>query len=154
MSPKAKPIPDGYHSVTPYLIVRGAAKALDFYKQALGAEELSRFIEPGGKVGHAEIRIGDSSIMLADEYPEIGFKSPKSYGGTPVSIMLYVDDVDARVQRAISAGMQVQRPVQDQFYGDRTGTLEDPFGHVWHIGTHIEDLSPEEMHARAAQAHG
>ncbi len=150
---KVKPIPDGYHTVTPYLIIKGAAKALDFYKKAFGAEELFRMDMGGGMIGHAEIKIGDSPIMLADEHPDMGYKSPKSYGGTPVSIALYVNDVDALAKQAIAAGAKVLRPVQNQFYGDRSGTFEDPFGHVWTIGTHIEDVSPEEMKKRAAAAH-
>jgi PhnB protein len=149
-----KAIPDGFRTVTPYLIVDGAAKALEFYVRAFGAEETFRFPTPDGKIGHAEIRIGDSMVMLADEYPGIGYKSPQAYGGTPVSICLYVADVDKLFARAIAAGARVQRPVQDQFYGDRTGTLIDPFGHVWSISTHKEDVSPEEMQRRAKSAHG
>jgi len=149
-----KPIPDGYHTVTPYLIVRGGAKAIDFYKQAFGAEELYRLDMGGGKLGHAEIKIGDSPIMLADEHPEMGYKSPQAYGGTPVSICLYVPDVDKSAERAIKAGAKVLRPVRDEFYGDRTGTFGDPFGHVWTIATHKEDLSPEEIGKRAAALHG
>ena len=144
-----KPIPDGYHSVTPYLIIKGAADAIEFYKKAFGASELFRFAGPEGKIGHAEIKIGDSPIMLADEYPEIGYKSPQSLGGSPVSIMIYVEDVDTIFDRAITAGGKVQQPVKDQFYGDRLGTLEDPFGHVWHVSTHKEDVSVEEMERRA-----
>jgi PhnB protein len=144
-----KPIPDGYHTVTRYLIVKYAASALDFYKEAFGAEETLRMAGPGGKVMHAEIKIGDSSIMMADEFPEMGARSPQSYGGTPVSLALYVEDVDARVSQAIAAGAKVLRPVADQFYGDRTGTLEDPFGHVWTIATHTEDVSSEEMRKRS-----
>jgi PhnB protein len=140
------PIPPGYSSVTPYLIVRGAAKAIDFYKRAFGAVELFRFDGPDGTLGHAEIKIGNSPIMLADgmsDYPD-----PLTLGGTGVSFMLYVPDVDAAFARAIAAGATVKRPVADQFYGDRTGTLADPFGHVWSIGTHVEDVSPEEMDRR------
>jgi PhnB protein len=143
-----KPIPDGYHSVTPYLIISGAAAAIDYYKQAFGASELMRMPAPGGKIGHAEIKIGDSPIMLADEHPEMGYKSPQTLGGSPVSIMIYVTDVDTVFDRAIAAGGKVQRPVKDQFYGDRMGTLEDPFGHIWHVTTHTEDVSPEEMKQR------
>jgi PhnB protein len=146
----AKHIPAGYHSVTPYLIVKGAAGAIDFYKKAFGAAEQMRFPGPGGKIGHAEIKIGDSVVMLADEHPEMGFRSPQSMGGTPVSIMLYIEDVDKVVERAVKAGAKLERPVMDQFYGDRNGTILDPFGHVWTISTHIEDVSPEEMARRAA----
>jgi len=144
-----KPIPDGYHSVTPYLIINGATAALDYYTKAFGAIELFRMPAPEGKIGHAEIKIGDSPIMLADEFPEMGYKSPKSLGGSPVSIMIYVDDVDTVFKQAIAAGGKEQRPVKDQFYGDRSGTLEDPFGHVWHVATHKEDVSAEEMERRA-----
>jgi PhnB protein len=143
-----KAIPDGYHAVTPYLIVQGAAAALDFYKRALGATEVMRMEGPGGKVMHAEIRLGDSIVMLADEFPDMGHKSPLALGGSPVGIALYVQDVDAVFARALAAGATVQRPVKDQFYGDRSGTLKDPFGHVWTIGTHKEDVPPEEMHRR------
>jgi PhnB protein len=145
-----EPIPDGYHTVTPYLIVKDAASALAFYKKAFGATELMRFPAPGGKVGHAEIRIGDSPIMLADEFPEIGVKSPHTLGGIAASILLYVEDVDARFKQAIAAGATVAKPVQDQFYGDRSGTLTDPFGQQWTIATHKEDVSLEEMHKRMA----
>jgi PhnB protein len=143
-----KPIPDNYRTVTPYLIVNDAARALDFYKQALGATERMRLDGPGGKVGHAEIELGDSVIMLADEFPEMGARSPQSLGGSPVSLLLYVEDVDARVARAVAAGATLLRPVKDQFYGDRSGTLADPFGHTWTIATHTEDVSPEEMNRR------
>jgi PhnB protein len=143
-----KAVPQGYHTVTPYLIVNDGVRALDFYKKAFGAVELMRFDVPGGKIGHAEIKIGDSPIMLADEHPEMGYKSPKGLGGTPVSICLYVDDVDSKAAQAVAAGAKVQRPVKDQFYGDRSGTFEDPFGHVWTISTHKEDVSPQEMHRR------
>ena len=151
---KVKPIPDGYHSVTPYLIIKGAADAIEFYKKAFGATELFR-MDHEGKVGHAELKIGDSPIMLADESTEMGYKSPTTLGGTPVSIMIYVDDVDTIFKQAIGAGGKEQKAVQDQFYGDRSGTLKDPFGHVWHVATHVEDVSPEEMEKRmAAGAHG
>ncbi|MGZ8848037.1 MAG: VOC family protein [Pyrinomonadaceae bacterium] len=151
-----KTIPDGYHSVTPYLIITGAAEAIDYYKKAFGATELFRMPAPGGKIGHAEIKIGDSPIMLADEFPEMGYgyKSPQTLGGSPVSIMIYVEDVDTVFDQAVAAGGKVQRPVKDQFYGDRTGTLEDPFGHVWHVATHKEDVSAEEMERRAKAAGG
>jgi PhnB protein len=149
-----KPIPDGYHSVTPYLIIKGAADAIEFYKKAFGATELFR-MDHQGKVGHAEIKIGDSPIMLADEYPEMGYKSPKTLGGTPVSIMIYVEDVDTVYNQAIKSGGVEQKPLQDQFYGDRSGTLTDPFGHVWTVATHKEDVTPEEIDKRmAASGHG
>jgi PhnB protein len=144
----AKPIPDGYHTATPYLIVQGAASAIDFYKNAFGATELMRLADPSGKVGHAEIKIGDSPIMLADEFPEMGIRGPQSFGGSPVSLCLYVEDVDARVGQAIAAGARVLRPLQDQFYGDRSATLTDPFGHTWTLATHKEDVSPEEIQRR------
>ena len=149
-----KPIPEGYHTVTPYLIIRGAAEAIEFYKQAFAATEVMRLPAPGGKLGHAEIQIGDSRIMLADEVPEMGFQSPTALGGTAVSICLYVEDVDALFQQALDAGGKEQRPVQDQFYGDRSGTLEDPFGHVWTIATHKEDLTPEEIEKRMLEMQG
>jgi len=144
----AKAIPDGYHSVTPYLIINGASEAIAYYQKAFGATELFRMPAPEGKIGHAEIKIGDSPIMLADEYPEMGYKSPRTLGGSPVSIMIYVEDVDTVFDQAIAAGGKAQRPVKDQFYGDRSGTLEDPFGHVWHVATHKEDVTPEEMEKR------
>jgi PhnB protein len=149
-----KPVPDGYHSVTPYLIVNDAAKAIEYYQKAFGATELFRFPTPDGKVGHAEIKIGDSPIMLADEYPQMGYQSPQTLGGSPVSIMIYTDDVDSVFDRAVAAGGKVKQPVKDQFYGDRLGTLTDPFGHVWHVSTHKEDVSVEEMQRRAQAAHG
>ena len=145
----AKPIPDGYHTATPYLIVQNAAAAIEFYKRAFGATELMRLTDPRGKVGHAEIKIGDSPIMLADEMPEMGFRSPQSIGGAGISLLLYVEDVDTRFRQATGAGAKVLRPVQDQFYGDRSGTLEDPFGHVWTLATHTEDVSMEEINRRA-----
>jgi PhnB protein len=154
MTRNVKPIPEGYHSVTPYLIIKNAAEAIEFYKKALGATELFRMDQPDGKIGHAEIKIGDSPIMLSDEFPEMGHRGPQSLGGSPVSLMLYVEDVDAVVDRAITAGAKLDRPVEDKFYGDRTGSLTDPFGHIWHIGTHKEDVSPEEMEKRAAAAAG
>jgi PhnB protein len=147
-----KPIPEGYHSVTPHLIIRGAAEAIDFYKKAFGATELFRFPAPDGKIGHAEIKIGDSPIMLADEYPDMGYKSPQTLGGSPVSLMIYVDDVDTVFDRAVAAGAKTREAVSDKFYGDRIGTLEDPFGHVWHVSTHKEDVSAEEMERRAKAA--
>jgi len=151
---QVKPIPEGYHSMTPYLCVKGAADAIEFYKKAFGAKELLRMPAPGGKVGHAEIQIGDSRVMLADEFPEMGFVSPQSVGGTPVMMHLYVEDVDATVPKAVAAGAKVTREVADQFYGDRGGQVEDPFGHKWYVATHKEDLSPEEINRRAAKAMG
>jgi PhnB protein len=147
-----KPIPDGYHSVTPYLAVKQAADAIEFYKRAFGAKERMRLRAPGGKVGHAELEIGDSVVMIADEYPEMDFRSPDHYGGSAVSLHLYVKDVDAAFRRATEAGAKPLRSVQNQFYGDRTGTISDPFGHVWHLATHREDLSPEEIDKRAQAA--
>ena len=147
-----KPIPEGYHSVTPYLIIKGAADAIEFYKKAFGATELFRFPAPDGKIGHAEIKIGDSPIMLADEFAETGYKGPRALGGSPVSLMIYLEDVDTVFNRAVEAGASVKEAVQDKFYGDRTGTLTDPFGHVWHVSTHKEDVSMEEMEERAKQA--
>ena len=146
MAVKAKP--DGYHSVAPYLIVRGGAAAIDYYKKALGAEELFRMPGPGGTIGHAEIRIGDSIVMLADEPPGGEWRSPQSLGGSPVGLLIYVEDVDTRFNQALAAGGKVIKPLADQFYGDRSGTLQDPFGHQWTIATHVEDLSPEEMKRR------
>jgi PhnB protein len=147
-----KPIPEGYHSVTPYLIISGASDAIEFYKKAFGAAELFRFPAPDGKIGHAEIKIGDSPIMLADEYPAMGYKGPQSLGGSPITLMIYVEDVDNVFNRAVDAGATVKEAVQDKFYGDRTGTLTDPFGHVWHISTHQEDVSMEELERRAKTA--
>ena len=143
-------IPSGYSGVTAYLIVRGAARALDFYKRAFGAIELMRFPGPGGVIGHAEIKIGDGVVLLADEMPDTPHRSPEALGGTPVSLMFYVADVDRRFAQAVSARATVQRKVMDQFYGDRSGTLVDPFGHVWTIAMHVEDVSPEEMKRRMA----
>ena len=151
---KVKPIPEGYHSVTPYLCCRDAASAIEFYKSAFGATEVMRMGAPDGKVGHAEIRIGDSRVMLADEFPEMGFLSPQSVGGSPVMLHLYVEDVDATVPKAVAAGAKITRPVEDQFYGDRGGQLEDPFGHKWYVSTRKEDLSPEEVKKRMAAMSG
>jgi PhnB protein len=145
-----KPIPDGYHTITPYLFVDSAAKALEFYKKAFNAQELVRMDGPGGAVMHAEIQIGDSRLMLSDANPDMGSNSPKKLGGSPVSILLYVDDVDAWAKRAQDAGIKVVRPVENQFYGDRAGTFEDPFGHQWDIHTNIEEVSPDEMEKRMA----
>ena len=145
-----KPVPDGYHSVTPYLVVKGAARAIDFYVRAFGAVELMRMPAPGGRIGHAELRIGDSPVMLADENPEVGARSPETVGGSPVGLMLYVPDVDATVERAVAAGAHLTRPVANQFYGDRSGGVTDPFGHVWFVATHVEDVPPEELERRRA----
>jgi PhnB protein len=145
-----KPIPEGYHSLTPYLIIDGAAEAMEFYKKAFGAVELFR-MEHEGKVGHAEMKVGDSPFMLGDENPL--YKGPKALGGTPVSLMIYVDDVDTIYPQAIAAGGIEVKPLQDQFYGDRSGTLTDPFGHVWTIATHKEDVTPEEIEKRLAAMH-
>jgi len=147
-----KPIPDGYHSVTPYLCVRRAAQAIEFYKKAFLATERMRIAQPDGRVGHAELQVGDSVIMLSDEFPEIGARSPQSLGGSPVSIHLYVEDADAIFSQAVAAGAKIKRPIADQFYGDRLGGVEDPFGHTWWISTHKEDLSPQEIERRAALA--
>jgi PhnB protein len=148
----AKHTPEGYHTATPYLIVKGGVQALDFYKKAFGATEIMRMPRPDGKIGHAEIRIGDSRIMLADEFPEMDARSPKSLGGSPVGLYLYVEDVDATFNQAVALGATVQKPVADQFYGDRSGGIVDPFGHVWYIATHTEDVSPEELQKRAVAA--
>ena len=148
-STKVEPTPKGYEGATPYLIIKGAAKALDFYKKGFGAIEEMRVPGPAGKVGHAEIKIGGARIMLADEFPEMGAKSPQTIGGTPVSIMIYVEDVDSFTRQAITAGAKVLQAVENKFYGDRTGCLEDPFGHQWHFSTHVEDVPPDEMTKRA-----
>lgn len=154
MSDKVKPIPEGYGSVTPYLIVNGAARAIEFYREAFGAVETFRMEGPDGRVGHAEIRIGDSHVMLADEHPERGARGPQTFGGSPISLVLYVEDVDAVVNRAVEAGAKLTRPVANQFYGDRTGGVEDPFGHAWYVATHVEDVPEEEMRKRAAAHQG
>ena len=143
------PVPDGYHSVTPYLIIKGASRAIDFYKNSFGAQEIMRFPGPNGTIGHAELRIGDSVIMLADEQ-QAQFRGPESYGGSPVSLMIYVPDVDKTFKQAVANGAKEIRAVQDQFYGDRSGNLVDPFGHVWTVATHVEDVSAEEMQRRMA----
>lgn len=145
-----QPIPEGYHSVTPYLIVHDAAGAIDFYQRAFGAVEVLRLPGPAGKVGHAEIRIGNSHVMLADEHLERGARSARTIGGSPVSLLVYVEDVDAQFARAVAAGAKVTRPVENQFYGDRSGGVEDPFGYTWYLATHIEDVSSEEMQRRMA----
>jgi len=144
----AKPIPDGYHSVTPYLIIQGATQAIEFYKKAFGAKELFRMATPDGGIGHAEMMIGNSPIMLADECPPMGYRGPQALGGTPVSLLIYVENVDARFPQAVAAGCKVVKPLQDQFYGDRSGTVTDPYGHVWTIATHKEDVPPEELNRR------
>jgi PhnB protein len=144
-----KSIPDGYHSVTPYLVIAGAAKAIEFYQRAFGAVEVMRMEDPNGRIGHAEIKIGDSHIMLADEAPEMGYLSPTSLGGGAVSLMVYVERVDDVFEQALKSGAKELQPLKDQFYGDRSGTLKDPFGHTWTVATHVEDVSPEEMTRRA-----
>lgn len=148
-----KPIPDGYHSLTPYLVIDGAAQALEYYKKAFGAIELFR-MPHGDKIGHAEMRIGDSPFMLSDGHEEMGYKGPKSLGGSPVGLMIYVEDCDKVFKQAIDAGGTETKPLQDQFYGDRSGTLTDPFGHIWTVATHKEDVTPEEMDRRLAAMHG
>lgn len=152
MNAKVKPIPEGYRNITPYLTIKNAAAAIDFYKQAFGAQERMRMTDPGGRIGHAEIQIGDSVVMMSDEYPEMGAQSPQSIGGTAVMMHLYVEDVDAVVERALKAGGTLERPVEDQFYGDRAGLVTDPFGHKWWVSTHVEDVPPEELEQRAKAA--
>ena len=150
---KVKPIPDGYPQVIPYLTIEGADAAIKFYQEVLGAKERMRMTGPDGKVGHAELEIGDSLMMLSDTF-DMGGPSPKSLGGTPVSVMVYVDDVDAVFARALKNGATEERPVENQFYGDRSGQFTDPFGHKWFVATHVEDVPPEEMDKRAAAAMG
>jgi PhnB protein len=147
-----KPIPEGYHTVTPYLAVDGAADAIEYYKKAFGAKERVRMDTPDGKIGHAEVEIGDSLVMLSDPFPQATTRPPAELGGTSASVFLYVDDVDAVVRRAVDAGATVTMDVADQFWGDRFGSIRDPFGHIWSIATHVEDVSPEEMAERAKQA--
>jgi PhnB protein len=159
MPSKAKAVPEGYHTLTAYIVVRNATEAIAFYRKAFGAVEVNRFDMPGGKIGHAELAIGDSRLMLADEMPEMPdaiARSPRALGGTSFGFNVYLEDVDARFEQAVAAGATVRRPVQDQFYGDRSGTLEDPFGHLWTLSTHVEDVSLEEMKTRMAAkpAHG
>jgi PhnB protein len=149
-----KPIPDGYHAATPYICVKDAAAAIEFYKKAFGATELVRIGDPSGKIGHAEIKIGEAPIMLSDEFPEMGVLSPPSIGGSPAGFLLYFEDVDAVARQAVAAGAKALRPVEDQFYGDRAGKLQDPFGHIWWIATRKEDVSYEEMKERAAKLFG
>ncbi len=151
---KVSAIPRGYHNITPYLIVINATAAIEFYKQVFGAKELMRMTHPGGKIGHAELKFGDAKIMLADEYPEMDARSPQTYGGSPVGIHLYIKDVDAAVERAIRAGSKLIRPVENMFYGDRCGTIEDPYGHKWHVSTHVEDVSNAAIKKRAEQLFG
>ena len=154
MANTVRAIPEGFEGATPYLSIKGAAEAIEFYKKAFGAVETMRMARPDGRIGHAEIKIGKANLMLADEHPEIGFLSPQTLGGTPVSIHIYVEDVDGLAARAEAAGAKVLRPVADQFYGDRSGGFEDPFGHRWHFATHKEDVSSEEMQRRAAATAG
>ena len=149
-----KPIPDGYPRVTPYLHVDGASKAIDFYRTVFGAKERMRMAGPDGRIGHAELEIGNSMIMVADEHPDMNIRGPKSVGGTPVTVLVYVEDVDRAFERALKAGAKELRPVQNQFYGDRSGQFEDPFGHQWNVATHVEDVPPDEMAKRAAKMMG
>ena len=144
--------PEGYHTVSPYLIVHDAAGAIGFYKRAFGARELLRMAGPDGKVGHAEIKIGDSPVMLADEHPEMGARSPRSMGGSSISLLVYVENVDAFVDQAVAAGARLIRPVENRFYGDRSGAVEDPFGHQRFISAYVEDVPPEELERRAGSA--
>jgi len=151
---KVPHIPKGYNSITPYLVIKGASQAIDYYKKVLGATEVFRMDTPDGKVAHAELKIGDSHVMLADENPKMGqgHTSAASIGTSPVSLYLYIPDVDRIVERAVTAGAKVLKPVQDQFYGDRSGFIQDPFGHLWGIATHVEDVAPQEMAERAKKA--
>jgi PhnB protein len=149
-----QPIPEDYPQVTPYLCVDGASAAIDFYGRVLGTTERMRMQTPEGTVSHAELELGDALIMLADEFPELGVRSPKAFGGSPVTLSVYVEDVDAVFERAVRAGAKVLRPLEDQFYGDRSGQFEDPFGHRWSVATRVEDVSPEEMARRADEAAG
>jgi PhnB protein len=149
-----KAIPDGYPQVIPYLCTDGAAAAIEFYSDVFGATERVRMPAPDGKIGHAELQVGDSVVMLSDPFPEMGMKSPRDIGGTPVTLSVYVEDVDAVFQRALNGGAASLRPVEDQFYGDRSGQFEDPFGHRWSVSSHIEDVAPDEMARRAAEAMG
>ncbi|MDP9072328.1 MAG: VOC family protein [Actinomycetota bacterium] len=151
---EVKPIPDGYPRVTPYLCVDGAAAAIEFYGSVFGAMERMRMPAPDGKIGHAEIQIGDSVIMLSDEVPEIGVHSPRTIGGSPVTLSVYVEDVDAVFALAVQGGAEVLSPVENQFYGDRSGQFVDPFGHRWNVASHVEDVPPDEMERRAAEAMG
>ncbi|HWC99425.1 MAG TPA: VOC family protein [Candidatus Sulfopaludibacter sp.] len=152
MPKKVKPVPTNFHTVTPYLTMNDTARALEFYKRAFGAQEVMRMDGPGGTIGHAEIKIGDSIIMLGDEMPGSGTRAPQAAGSTTVAIMLYVDDADEVYNQAVSAGAQVEQPLQDMFWGDRYGRLKDPFGHSWAVATHIEDVAPAEMTKRMQEA--
>jgi PhnB protein len=154
MSASVQPIPAGYHSVTPYLLIAGASDAIAFYVNAFGATEVLRLVSPDGRIGHAEIRIGNSHVMIADEHPEMDFLGPQSRGGTTVSLLIYVEDVDAVFAKVIEAGATELRPLCDQFYGDRSGTITDPWGHVWSVATHVEDLTPEEIQRRFQELYG
>jgi PhnB protein len=151
MARSKQPIPSGFHTVTPYLTVRNATAAIDFYKKALGAEEIMRMPTPDGKIGHAELKIGDSIIFLADEFPQMGNKSPQTLGGCTGGLYLYVEDVDKAFKRATDAGATVKMPVTDMFWGDRWGQVTDPFGHLWSLSTHVEDVSPEELEKRSKE---
>jgi PhnB protein len=151
---KVNPIPEGYPRVTPYLSIDGAGAAIDFYSKVFGATERVRMPDPDGRIGHAELQLGDSLIMLADEYPEMGIRGPRAVGGTPVTISVYVEDVDGVFDRAVELGAKPLRQVKDEFYGDRSGQFEDPFGHRWSVASHIEDVPPDEMAKRAAEAAG
>ena len=146
-----KPIPEGYPRVSPYLVVDGAPKAIEFYTSVLGFTERMRMPGPDGRIGHAELQLDDSVVMLADEFPEMGAKAPSAYGGSPVSLTVYVEDIDATFERATGSGATAVRPPENQFYGDRSATFDDPFGHRWTVNTHVEDVSPEEMGRRAAE---
>jgi PhnB protein len=150
----ASPIPAGHHTVAPYLAIKDGVRALEFYKKAFGATETYKLMLPDGRLGHAEMRLGDSMIMLSDEFPEYGGKAPQTLGGSPVSIHLYVEDVDAFFNKALAAGAKERKPVKDQFYGDRSGQLEDPFGHLWWVATHKEDVAPDEMQKRVQAMFG
>jgi PhnB protein len=149
-----KPIPDDYPPLSPYLAIDGAAEAIEFYTKAFGAVERMRLAAPGGRIGHAEIQIGDALVMLADEHPEHNFRGPKTLGGSSVTLHMYVENVDAFCERAVNAGATLVRPLADQFYGDRSGQLRDPYGHVWSVATHIEDVTPQEMQKRMAALFG
>jgi PhnB protein len=151
MPKSVSPIPAGSSQISPYLVVRNGRKAIEFYKRAFGAKELIRIDGPANTIGHAELKIGTANVMLTDESPEMNAQGPEFYGGSPVAIHLYVEDVDAVAKRAVEAGAKLEKPVEDQFYGDRSGKLVDPFGHSWWIATHKVDLSPEELKARAAE---